>query len=695
MKTTKHHNIEKYSAFLCTFLTVISALVLANTVSSVYAEDSVVTTTAITISESCSMTGTVNTPHNATIINGTYSGTSYPNGIGQTTLKAFCNDNAGFAIYAIGYTDDEYGNTKLHSSTLGSTYDINTGIYNSSSASSSTWSMKLTSVSGTYAPTIADGTNGLENFTTWHVVPSTYTKVAYRTSGTDTDNSGSGIGSSLTTTYDAYVSATQPAGTYVGQVKYTMVHPSTEAAPMAPLKDSDCPAGYVCYAPNASDIVGSMDSISSSKITSSPTAGKISVGTSATTINLIAPNYKREGYGFAGWSKDFTATNASTIYGPNETLTVPSTTLATKGMILYPVWVASAGNLQGWSNCSSLTTAPSDGTRATLASMTALTDTRDNNVYTVARLADGKCWMTENLRLNSENSVGAENIAKAQGYGDATNATQGNLGKFIGLANSEDANFTNSTTANSLYSIDGSNGTININSNSNYYPGYRMPRYNKNNTNMATNATNSDNTTTLTDSYNANNNHVRWYGYGNYYTWPAAIADTAYYGQNNTSVTTTSICPTGWRLPIGGQTTVNTTGDFYVLTKTLMGGTEPNTNNTNGYGYYQGIVDNVDLGATASKVLRAYPTNVVYSGRFSGSSANYRGSYGYYWSSSVYSSGTAFSLSLGSSSVYPGISNGDKYYGFSVRCIAQQSFNLPSFRTSKSSKNLPPLLADF
>ena len=239
MKTTKHHiyiyiyiYIEKYSAFLCTFLTVISALVLANTVSSVYAEDSVVTTTAITISESCSMTGTVNTPHNASVINGTYSGTSYPNGIGQTTLKAFCNDSAGFAIYAIGYTGNEYGNTKLHSDTLGSTYDINTDIYNSGSASSSTWSMKLTSVSGTYAPTIADGTNGLENFTTWHVVPSTYTKVAYRTSGTDVDNSGSGIGSSLTTTYDAYVSATQPAGTYVGQVKYTLVHPSNAAEPV-------------------------------------------------------------------------------------------------------------------------------------------------------------------------------------------------------------------------------------------------------------------------------------------------------------------------------------------------------------------------------------------------------------------------------------------------------------------------------
>ena len=314
-------------------LTTISGLVLSSPIPSAHADDSVVTTTAVTVSESCSMTATVGTPHSASLPNGTYSGTSYPNGVGTTTLRAFCNDRQGFAIYAIGYTGDEYGNTKLHSNTLGNDYDINTGIYTSSSTTNSTWSMKLSSVAGDFAPTITDGTNNTENFTTWHVIPDEYTKVAYRTTGTDILVNNVGTGSSVEVTYDAYISATQPAGTYIGQVKYTLVHPSTAAAPVPPLKASDCPAGNVCYAPNASDIVGSMSSLGS--ITSSSKAGKISVGTSATTINLIAPNYKRPGYGFAGWSTDFTATNASTIYGPNETLTVPSDTLATKGMILY------------------------------------------------------------------------------------------------------------------------------------------------------------------------------------------------------------------------------------------------------------------------------------------------------------------------------------------------------------------------
>jgi hypothetical protein len=203
-----------------------------------HAEESTVTTTTVRVSQSCSMVGTTNTAHTATLANGTYSGTNYPNGIGQTTLKAFCNDNLGFAIYAIGYTNDEYGNTKLHNNTLGSTYDINTGIYTSSTTVNSTWSMKLTGVSGLYAPTVSDGTSGTENFTTWHVIPNDYTKVAYRNSGTDVDNSGSGVGSSITATYDAYVSATQPAGTYIGQVKYTLVHPSTMPTPNSTMLDT-------------------------------------------------------------------------------------------------------------------------------------------------------------------------------------------------------------------------------------------------------------------------------------------------------------------------------------------------------------------------------------------------------------------------------------------------------------------------
>ena len=182
------------------------------------------------------MTSIKDNSQTANLINGTYSGTDYTTGIGSTTLKTFCNDNAGYAIYAIGYTNDTYGNTKLHwnkaESTSDTTNDINTGIYTSGSTINSTWSMKLASVNGTYTTTITDGNNNTENFNTWHVVPEAYTLVAYNTSNTDMEVNGSGEGSSVTVTYDSYISAGQPAGAYVGKVKYTLVHPNDASMPI-------------------------------------------------------------------------------------------------------------------------------------------------------------------------------------------------------------------------------------------------------------------------------------------------------------------------------------------------------------------------------------------------------------------------------------------------------------------------------
>jgi len=516
-------------------------------------------------------------------------------------------------------------------STSGLTIPTGTDALNGNTTSH--WSMLVAKDTSSYLPANLTIEN---NFNNYHVVPDDFTKIASFSSSTDGVN---GTGSAINASYAVRISATQAADTYVGKVKYVLVHPNkvdNSNKPVAPLKDSDCPAGYVCYAPNASDIEGSMSSLGA--ITSSPKAGRISVGTSATTITLIAPNYKRAGFGFAGWSTDFEADNSSTIYGPNETITIEAGSLSTNGMILYPVWIASTGNLQGWNGCSSLADIPTSG-RATLASMTALTDTRDDNVYTVAKLADGKCWMTENLRL--DNTVSAATMASG---------SQGVGGVFTSLPQSADLDWYHQT-SNNLYTG---------------LTAYTLPQLNTNNTNMGgKNASGTD----LSISHNTSNDHVQWYSYGNYYSWPAAIADTTAHNINNEIVTSTSICPTGWRLPIGGQSTVNTTGDFYILTKTLMDGTEPNNPN-GGYSYYQGTVDGVDLGATASSSLRNYPNNFIYSGVWYGSSAYTRGSYGYYWSSSASVSSLAYGLTFGSSSVYPGTYNIYKYYGFAVRCVA-------------------------
>ena len=160
------------------------------------------------------MSGIGMNTHNATITNG-----QYDSAIGETTLKAFCNDSEGFAIYAIGYTDNIDGKNVLTDATLGSTHDIVTGT--AISGATSNWAMKLTAVTNptpTYPITIQN------SFDSFHNVPTEQTLVAKRTSATDIGASAEG--SSLKTTYQTYISPTQIAGTYTGQVKYTLVHPN-------------------------------------------------------------------------------------------------------------------------------------------------------------------------------------------------------------------------------------------------------------------------------------------------------------------------------------------------------------------------------------------------------------------------------------------------------------------------------------
>ena len=651
--------------------TILSSAVLLSTRNSVAV--SAEATAAVIVTDACSIKTTIDEPHDATIANGNYSGAS---GVGLTTLKIYCNDNAGFAIYAIGYTNDEYGNTVMHwnraSSASDTTNAINTGVYIAGTTINSTWSMKLASVAGTYAATIADGTNGTENFTTWHTVPEEYTKVAFKNTGTDAEVNGSGTGSSITLTYDYFISQSQSPGVYTGQVKYTLVHPNTHAKPATPLEDDDCPADSICYALNSSDAEGDMSSLGS--ITASDVAGKQTLESGATEATLISPNYKRAGYGFAGWSTDFEATNASIIYGPNQTITLGSNEsddadISTNGLILYPVWVASTGSLQGWTGCSSMTAATYNSTsgkvEATLANVVALTDTRDDNVYAVAKLTDGNCWMIENLRLDAEATRGSANAAKAQGYG--TSATYGD---FIGLADSEDANFivvntaaTASTAANSIYYAGTQSGTASINISKTDYAGYRMPRYNNNNTNMG--GTNSANTV-LVASYDSNGTATaQWYSYGNYYSWPAAIANTTiYYGGD----AGTSICPSGWKLPKGRIST----GD-------LSDGINAPANHVGSFSYLDRMMggDGTNQSSNMAQVRKwgSFPNNFVYSGGWLISNAYGRSSSGTYWSSSAYNDGDlystafAFSFTASSGGLYIG-QNAGKYEGLSIRCIS-------------------------
>ena len=374
-------------------------------------------------------------------------------------------------------------------------------------------------------------------------------------------------------------------------------------------------------------------------------------------ITLYASNYQRPGYGFAGWS--FTqinpdADNATTIikntkiYGPNETITAPDRPTDSNTKTLYAVWIKSTGYIQNWSGCSSMD----------IGDVTARTDQRDNNTYAIAKLADGKCWMIENLRLDNTGTTGynindssVTNESLSQGYG----------GVFHGLAESEDAsafNPTNPTSSgfvpqsNSLYGITGSgkpyivdggpyvpaessfcDNPNNVDSDSCKAPLFRIPRYN--------------NINTASTVESMANNYQNIYSYGNYYNWPAAIANTTqYFSSEQSEAANTSICPKGWELPTAGDVGK----DFDTLADKLQ-----------------------------SSYYFNYPNNFVFSGypfiyHQYNNDIFMRGNYGLYWSQSssrgynvLYDWQNAHGLSLNKTKL--SVDEWGKYEGASIRCL--------------------------
>ena len=255
-----------------------------------------------------------------------------------------------------------------------------------------------------------------------------------------------------------------------------------------------CSANEICYEGNGDDGTGTM---SNQQVSSN------------TEITLLAPNYSRPGYGFAGWNT--AADGSGTNYGPNEAVTTGD--LSQSGLQLFARWIQSSGNLQRWEGCDNL----SQG------DIVALTDTRDGNTYAVAKQVDGQCWMIENLRLDlSDQDLEITRIN----------------------TNNPNASFTNTINENhpaSTNSFCASSTAACINT----------IQHNTNNTNRA-----------LAASYNTNNNTSSWYSYGNLYNWHTATAGNGTFETSAAGLEINGdICPSGWKLPSG----YGSTGNFAAL----------------------------------------------------------------------------------------------------------------------------------
>lgn len=435
-------------------------------------------TASVTVSPSCTFerfagSGT----YVGTLVNGTT-----PTEITGSTFNVLCNDSGGYAVYAVGYSNDELSNTKLVSN-LGSDYDIQTAVYDSSAAShNSSWAMKLTTAGG-YTTAVINNASG-SDFTDFHVIPSDYTMVASaNTSTLDTSTSSRDDptnGSKFTVTYQAYASNTQPAGTYNGAVKYTMVHPSSADMP---------------------------------------------------TINDL--EYLQD---FAGLSVDSKASVLSSMAA---------------------------------------------GTNYTLK------DKRDNQEYTVAKLADGKVWMTKNLNLAGDILLSSSTTDFVSSYSLPTDQGWQSDGK---LPASSASGFSNSNYA--------------------YV-------YNSNSTSCG--------------------NGIPCYSY---YSWDAATLGS---GREIATVDTDaqySICPKGWRLPTSGNTAGNwKRGDLYALA-TAYGANLENS-------FYDDSADFYDNAGPSTPVPNFLLTGQYYDGSLlDGGSLGY-----YWSSTSYSSSSRAENLSFGASSV--------------------------------------------
>ena len=449
--------------------------------------------------------------------------------------------------------------------------------------------------SGVESVTLRSAEFGTKTVTTSGTVVSLVKDTEYTISGTYATDYGF---KSWTTTSNGTLGATDNAET-----TYTV----SGTATLTLNSKRICSQGYICYDKNNRDA-------------NAPGGDMGDQTVSSASATLWAPNFKSDDYGFAGWNTK--ADGTGTSYGPNETIEFDTTD--EDGLLLYAMWTESEGDLQDWS-CPNNTIMP-------IGTVIGLTDARDNQTYAVAKLADGNCWMVENLRLADKDS-GGNDIDLDSSY---TNNPS------LPLTNVYDLN----TTSDHL------SPTTSVNYNPSTAPegwcGYNnaacldQSRLRTDNTVLFTNNTSSN--------YNTSNNV---YSYGNYYNWYSATAGHGTYATSSGD-TAGDICPAGWHLPTGG----NANSEFVTL-DIKLGGT--------------GDFQTGDAGSIQSNKWRSYPNNFIYNGYVAGSSINYRGLTGNYWSSSAADNTRAHSVSFGGGGIDPSMDLYAKNSGRAARCIIHKT----------------------
>ncbi|MDO4889377.1 MAG: InlB B-repeat-containing protein [Candidatus Saccharibacteria bacterium] len=428
-----------------------------------------------------------------------------------------------------------------------------------------------------------------------------------------------GTATSLPIYYGVKVTSSSAPGSYTGQVLYTA------------MVNSECLKYTVHF-----DANGGTGTMTDQKIAP------------AVATALTANSFERDGYKFLGWATQATGKTGTAVNGVGTAADVDYadeaavTDLAASGETanLYAIWEQDGygeDTMQGWTGCSSL---------AANASVM-LTDVRDSKQYAVKKLPDGKCWMMQNLTIGSTVS---DNSGLALTSSDTNIPAEDTNTYYLPPAGKQGTG-----TITQVPNVSGTPGTANFTSD----------------------ATIDAHAKTRFRTKNASYTNDSDTGYYNFYT---ATLGYSYYNDGiDHGTSTRDICPANWHLPHTPNTTsgsissVGSDNDFTYLVKQY--GSSGWSNSETAYNYRNNnstVKNKVYLEAASPLATNTANNNAgfSYSGYWDGTdgSASFVGSYGFYWSASVFNTDSGYYLSVNSSYVYPQYYY-DKYRGFAVRCV--------------------------
>ena len=567
--------------------------------------------------------------------------TSSPQGsyeVGSDTLTIDTNAKEGYKLY-ISTASASASNGLINEKD--STEAIPASTAAASRLAANTWGFapaRATSgaTAATYDTEDADPTNGAE---VWMGVPEYGNEAIFYTNTTPTTASTN----SLDVYYAVNASTAFSSGIYSNTVIYTAIadggtdETGESEASISPVSQDGLDAGTEVtiatglYPGFSVDNLGTITVTIGGQSCTSVTPVLSEIG----SLNITCEAPAQTNYGsytvmvtVAKYGKTYTLTNAYEYINPTPAFF----TITKMQQMTHDICTDAKLPTPSASETTALTASTwASGSRTGIPTTTLLDDRAGQKSYTVKKLADGKCWMTENLALPAGAVLNASNSDL-----DGTKVSSYTIP-------ASTAQFTNSPAQDieAMYDPVAGGGT----------------------------------TTTSSEYYS--------YKVGNYYSWRTATAGTGRGAGSNPGTgvltdvfgtdmtvrnnnTLVSICPKGWRLPTDGNPDGGTTGITTPGSATnLVNGDF--TTLINAYGGSDGFADGT---AYTQMTNPSYGPNFALSGYVGASGQRGVSSGGFFWSSTVSSYNGAYGMNLDTSNV-GSQNNYGKYFGRSIRCVSR------------------------